>query len=264
MPYWHDIITTQYLEKLFQKQLLINDSQLQLSNDTLEIRHNTNSHISAQTIIIDQQRGIVLTSKTTRTLINQLINNIPFDRAVNKWLRNHLNCFIPNEYHLHERLPLILGNWCFLPLNSNFHRCANWIALHHLKNYELCNSQLYLEYDNGTCSQIECHCTPQKFDDHVHEAQCMQQHVMQWINQLNQLVQSQTKPCRPYKCQRINCPRCQLINEQLSINKLKDDWLNHHYQTCLEICHQIGLDHWHIDMFKYHYHQKYFKHRNFD
>lgn len=260
----NDVINEQRLVELYQQHSLIKQAHPCLSFNTLEIRPNYNNQIPAKSIIIDQQYGIIITNETTRILINKLATLVLFNRLVNSYIRNYFNYHLPHNYHLHDRLPLVMGNWCFLPLNSHCHRCAVWIALHHLKNYDLHHSQLALEYTNGICTQFKHHCSAQRFDNYVHEAQCMQQQIMQWIEQLNQLVQRQTKPCQPYKCQQANCPRCRLINEQLTINQLKNDWLNQHYQGCLDICHQIGLDHWYIDMFKYHYHQKYFKHRNFD
>ncbi|MBU3851144.1 MAG: hypothetical protein H9901_00305 [Candidatus Paralactobacillus gallistercoris] len=237
------ILDNERLYHLYKQGQFIYQANFTISVNTLELRVNRDLRIPYKTIVLDLQYGIVATNRSTNALISQLLQLEPFNYFYSAFLRHHFNQHLPQKLQLHEHLPLIMGNWCFLPLQSHRHRNATWIALHHLCHYEHEHSFLYTSYvDNiGTCLLSRC----RKLDDYIHEAQCMQQQTILWLKQLLQLTQYYQQPCQPYHCHDYHCPRCQVLtNENFEINQLKQVYWQHfcrnHWQRACYACGKLS------------------------
>ncbi|RHW52000.1 hypothetical protein DS831_01325 [Bombilactobacillus bombi] len=123
------ILNTEGLSQTITKELLLTMikhkqipicNNFQFSNQVIAM-YNISTTANA-TIVIDQKQGMLMTSQTTRQLLNDFSHQNIFDFQQSRIM-------VQNSGHPHF-LPLVLGRAVYLPLAGISHGSADWVGLH--------------------------------------------------------------------------------------------------------------------------------------
>lgn len=100
-----------------------------------------------QTVIFDRDKGIILTTKNSRQLMNQFVRT--------KSLNFSHSRLIQEKLAIHERHALCLGNYSYFSIQGYSKQTADWVSLHQVTQMELIHDQSSFICDLGLIFHFE-------------------------------------------------------------------------------------------------------------
>ncbi len=184
------------------------------------------------TIVITQERGLLLAARTTTELLHDYFNS---DTALSMITARITWAAQFNNHHL---LPLPFGNRVLFPLSGSNQKPTHWLALHHVDEFVYQPRQLTVQFHNALSIQlpIRSQQIQQAMADAIESAQ-------QQLAALRQIEEDMAISEQPtgawFRHAKSQCPTTQALNRgEITRQQVARRLLNFGYQYlngCLEM-----------------------------
>ena len=187
---------------------------------------------SCNTIVLTQERGVLLTLRTTTELLHDTLNS---DAALSMLTARITWAAQFNNHHL---LPLPFGNRVLFPLSGSNQKPTHWLALHHVDEFVYQPRQVTVQFHNALSIQlpIRSQQIQQAMADAIESAQ-------QQLAALRQIEEDMAISEQPtgawFRHVKSQCPTTQALNRgEITRQQVARRLLNFGYQYlngCLEM-----------------------------
>jgi hypothetical protein len=187
---------------------------------------------SCNTIVLTQERGVLLTLRTTTELLHDTLNS---DAALSMLTARITWAAQFNNHHL---LPLPFGNRVLFPLSGSNQKPTHWLALHHVDEFVYQPRQLTVQFHNALAIQlpIRSQQIQQAMADAIESAQ-------QQLAALRQIEEDMAISEQPtgawFRHAKSQCPTTKALNRgEITRQQVARRLLNFGYQYlngCLEM-----------------------------
>lgn len=129
-----EIFSKQYFLQQFNVDKFKIDNNAKFTNTIIAIYDMSNEDFVGKSVIIDLSKGIIITNKSTKTLINEFARD-------NEWMDFNLIRSIMKFNDMTTGIPLITGVDVYVPLSGNIGRSSDWVSLNWISKYRLKGKQ---------------------------------------------------------------------------------------------------------------------------
>ena len=150
------------------------DETVQIEQTTLLLYDTSQEAVAFNTLVVDQNRGLIATQKTTRQLIARLQDTSLGTIREARIYRNMLH--IANGV-----VPLVYGRSLFIPMASPFRGNCDWINGRHIHTIRDLDKATELLWDKGIKAQVfDYH----DFETKIHDAVLICQYSIQILKEM--------------------------------------------------------------------------------
>lgn len=110
------------------------DNNAKFTNTIIAIYDMTSEDFDGKSVIIDLSKGIIITNKSAKTLINEFARD-------NEWMDFNLIRSIMKFNNMATGIPLVTGVDVYVPLGGSIGRSSDWVSLNWISKYRLKDKQ---------------------------------------------------------------------------------------------------------------------------